>query len=163
MKSPSGLDAEGERLRFLTRVVEREAAHLNDTDHRLFVLPMRVERAASLPTDSQLAERVEAFVARFARLQDTLGDKLLPALLKSLGERPGPFIDNLNIAEREGWVESATTWFELRRLRNQMVHAYTEDTRVFVDALNEAHTGVPLLQAAARAMRDELARRGWAS
>lgn len=31
----------------------------------------------------------DAFVARFSRLQDTLGDKLLPALLKVLdGRRP---------------------------------------------------------------------------
>ena len=61
---------------------------------------MTPERASSLPTDAVPAERVDAFVARFAGLQDTLADKLLPALLRWLGERPGPFIDNLNAAER---------------------------------------------------------------
>ncbi|WP_157267757.1 hypothetical protein [Azohydromonas aeria] len=73
--------AERERLLFLARVVEREARYLADTDGRLFELPMTLDRAATLPQDSLLAERVDAFVARFARLQDTLGDKLLPALL----------------------------------------------------------------------------------
>jgi len=36
-----------------------------------------------------LAERLDAFAARFARLQDTAGDKLLPALLTWLGEPVG--------------------------------------------------------------------------
>jgi len=38
--------------------------------------------AQDLENNIELAERVEAFVARFGRLQDTLGDKLLPTLLK---------------------------------------------------------------------------------
>ena len=50
--------------------------------------PFSKERAATLPTDGLLSERVEAFVSRFSRLQDTLGDKLIPQLLMALGENP---------------------------------------------------------------------------
>jgi len=39
---------------------------------------MTIEQLATLDTDDSLAERVEAFAARFVRLQDTLSDKLLP-------------------------------------------------------------------------------------
>ena len=39
--------------------------------------------------------KVEAFVSRFCRLQDTLGDKLLPALLKALGEPDRALLINL--------------------------------------------------------------------
>ena len=134
MTATPELNAERERLLFLARVVEREASYLEDTDGRLFAEPMTPERASILSADAVLAERVDAFVARFARLQDTLGDKLLPALLRWLGERPGPFIDNLNAAERLGWVGNAAGWFELRRLRNQMIHEYVEDLTVLVDA-----------------------------
>lgn len=151
--------AERERLLFLARVVEREAAYLAETDGRLFDVPMTLERAVTLPQDSLLAERVDAFVARFARLQDTLGDKLLPALLRWLGERLGPFIDNLQTAERLGWVGDAAAWFTLRRLRNQMIHEYVEDPSVFVDALNAAHDGVSALLTTAVALRDEVTRR----
>ena len=87
MKATPDLNGERERVLFLARVVEREAAYLSDTDHRLFALPMTAERASNLPYDALLPERVDAFVARFARLQDTLADKLLPALLRWLGER----------------------------------------------------------------------------
>jgi class 3 adenylate cyclase len=48
-----------------------------------------------------------AFVSRFGRLQDTVGDKLLPALLSALAEPVGPAIDNLDKAEKLGLLESA--------------------------------------------------------
>ncbi|TVP60703.1 MAG: hypothetical protein EA349_01005 [Halomonadaceae bacterium] len=85
--------------------------------------------------DVDMAERLDAFVARFSRLQDTLGDKLIPTLLSYLGEQTGPAIDNLNRAEKFGWIESAEEWIVYRKLRNQMIHEYIEDTAVLTDAL----------------------------
>jgi hypothetical protein len=98
------------RLQFLARVVGKECRHLETTDRRLFAAAMTPERAASLADDADLAERVEAFVGRFGRLQDTLAEKLLPAILSALGEQAGAQIDNLDRAERLGWVESADQW-----------------------------------------------------
>ena len=70
-----------EKLLFLAETVLAEAALLCITDGRLFAEPMTAERADSLKLDNDLAERVDAFVARFGCLQDTVGDKLLPAVL----------------------------------------------------------------------------------
>lgn len=78
-----------ERLRFLVETVLAESALLLSTDARLFGVPMTPERVQSLRVDQDLAERVDAFVARFGRLQDTLGDKLLPRLLDWLAEACG--------------------------------------------------------------------------
>ena len=64
-----------ERLRFLVRVADKEARHLTETTERLFDTPFTTERAESLATNPDIAERVDAFVSRFGRLQDTLGDK----------------------------------------------------------------------------------------
>jgi hypothetical protein len=72
-----------ERLKFLCRVVPRELEHLASTDARFFVEPFSVERAEALCLNVDDAERVEAFVGR---LQDTLGDKFLPAYLSAVGE-----------------------------------------------------------------------------
>jgi len=69
---------------------------------------------------------VDAFVARFGRLQDTLGDKLLPAWLAAHGEKTATFIENLDRAEQLGLVEDAQAWIDMRRLRNQMIHEYVE-------------------------------------
>jgi hypothetical protein len=152
---------ERERLRFLARVVGKEAKHLEGTTRRLFASPFDAERARLLDTDEALAEQVDAFVSRFSRLQDTLGDKLLPALLRALGEAPGAAIDNLDLAERLGFIPSADRWLEIRKLRNLMVHEYVEDPAVLADALQQAHSYVAVLLDVSQCLTGEIARRGW--
>jgi hypothetical protein len=148
-------------LQFLARVVDKETRHLNLTSRRLFTVPFTADRVAKLETAPELAERVDAFVSRFGRLQDNLGDKLLPILLRALGEKTGAVIDNLDRAERLGLIPSADQWTEIRKLRNQMVHDYVEDPRVLADALEAAHGFVPVLTNVANRIRRELDRRGW--
>lgn len=138
-----------ERLRFLADVVSREAQYLAQTDQRLFGVGFGMAEAANLPNNPELGERVDAFVARFGRLQDTLGGALLPRLLEALLEPVGSVLDNLNRAERLGWIRSASDWAELRLLRNRMVHEYVRDMQELVDALQAAHSGVADLTAAA--------------
>jgi uncharacterized protein with HEPN domain len=116
--------------------------------------------AQDLETNIELAERVEAFVARFGRLQDTLGDKLLPTLLKALGEKTGAVIDNLDRAERLGFISSVDDWLTIRKLRNQMVHDYIEDLVVLTDALTTGHSYVSQLTQSARKMITEIEGRG---
>lgn len=148
------------RLRFLARVVEKESRHLSETDARLFAEPFTRERVESLEGDPVLAERVDAFVGRFARLQDTVGDKLLPAVLTVLGETPGAAIDDLDRAERFGWLQSVDVWMTARQLRNRMVHEYVESPELLADALNTGHELVPLLTATGQAIVEELQKRG---
>lgn len=150
------------RLSFLARVVDKECRHLESTDRRLFVAPMTVERVASLANDPDLAERVEAFVGRFGRLQDTVADKLLPALLAALGETLGAQLDNLDRAERLGWIISADQWMTIRKLRNQMVHEYMEDLAVLASALQSGHDFVAPLLVAATTLTSQVKSRGWA-
>jgi hypothetical protein len=133
------------RLQFLVRVVGKECRYLQQTDSRLFDVPFTPERAALLEAQPDLAERVEAFVGRFARLQDTVGDKLLPSLLAALGESPASAIDNLDKAERLGLIQSADDWLAMRQLRNQMVHEYVDDAALLSGALQSGHEFVPAL------------------
>ncbi|RLK48386.1 hypothetical protein DFR31_2266 [Alkalispirillum mobile] len=149
------------RLQFLARVVERESHHLQITDNRLFPRPFTVEDARTLGENIDLAERVEAFVSRFGRLQDTIGDKLLPAYLKAAGEAPGLAVDNLDQAERQGLIDSTEHWFALRKLRNQMVHEYIEDPKVLADALNSGHEAVPTLVTTGERLLRDIRLRGW--
>lgn len=143
-------DSLATRLDFLARVTEKECRHLLDTDGRLFGSLFTMEEAQKIETDPILAERLDAFVSRFGRLQDTVGDKLLPTLLSALAETPGPAIDNLDKAEKFGLIASADAWMEMRRLRNQMVHEYIEDLAVLASALRSGHDFVPALVSSAR-------------
>lgn len=155
----SGLLASRQRLLALSDVVLREVARLRQTDARLFTRPFDEARIASLEADFDLAERVDAFVARFGRLQDTVGDKLLPRLLGELAEPVGAAIDNLARAERLGWLQDVEQWLAMRRLRNLMVHEYVGKPAELAEALAAGHGFVPQLCATAEALVAETRRR----
>lgn len=76
---------------------------------------------------------LEAFTARFGRMQDTIADKLLPRWLAALAEAPGSQIEVLNRAERLGIVTSVEQWLEARKLRNRLVHEYIENPKGFAE------------------------------
>ena len=147
------------RLDYLLETVALEARHLEQTDQRVFARPFDAARTQALRHHIEDSERTDAFTARFGRLQDTLGDKLLPELLNCLGERLGPVIDNLDRAEKLGLLESADQWLALRKLRNRMVHEYVRDMQALANALNEAHAAVPSLLACANRMAAYVAQR----
>lgn len=150
-----------DRLRFLNRVIKRELKHLLTTDRRVFSEPFVPARASVLPDNVEEAERVEAFVSRFGRLQDTLGDKLLPLYLHALGERTGAAIDNLDRAEKLGLIPSSDDWIAMRKLRNKMVHEYIEDPITLADALQAGHDYVPVLSKVVEHLLADMQARGW--
>ncbi len=150
-------DPELLRVADLLRIAARELVHLRTTDRRLFAGgPVGPELADRLETDQALAERLDAFVARFGRLQDTLGARLLPATMRLLGDAPGAMLENLDWAERLGLVRSADAWAEIRRLRNRMIHEYVSDPAALADALNRAHAFIPDLERFLEAVRERL-------
>jgi hypothetical protein len=67
-----------ERLRWLLETVRREAEHLLGTTHRLFRHQIDAAWVDALAQSPELAARVDAFGARFGRLQDSIGRKLIP-------------------------------------------------------------------------------------
>lgn len=141
-----------ERLKFLVRVVGKEVNHLIFAQKQVFLPFFTLDDAKGLEQNPEFAMKVEAFSGRFARLQDTVGDKLLPAWLEALNERVGAAIDNLNKAEKLGVLTSVDDWLMVRGLRNQMVHEYIESPETLTDALNQANNHVALIVSCANAI-----------
>lgn len=150
-----------QRVQFLARIVSKEIRHLRQTDERLFTIPFTRQRVEQMESDIDLAERVDAFVSRFGRLQDTVGDKLLPHYLNAVGESAGAAVDNLNRMEKLGLIQSAETWITLRDMRNEMIHEYIEDLTILVNALNKGHEYVAMLVNDAQQILNDLESRGW--
>lgn len=128
-----------EAFRHTAEIVAKEARLLQKTMRRLFVSKIDADWVNALQDDDALAERVEAFASRFGRLQDTLGEKLLPRMAVLAGRRPAALIELLAAAEKLGWIESADRWLEWRKLRNRLVNEYMQDPVQFAQALNEAN------------------------
>lgn len=112
-------------------VVARETRHLAYSRRRLFAQPIDADWVRGLDDSPEIAERLEAFVSRFGRMQDTMANRLLPRWLICLAEMPGSQIETLNRAERLGVIASALDWLEARQLRNRLVHEYMENPDAF--------------------------------
>ena len=134
-----------ERLSGLLKTAQAELLHLQQTDQRLFGRPFSAEGLVIQLEDIDFSERVDAFVARFGRLQDLLGDKLLPAWLKAMQEGVGAALENLDRAERLGLIDGADDWLAVRKLRNLMVHEYIDRAETLHAALYAAHAHVDML------------------
>jgi hypothetical protein len=129
----------------LIRVTAKEVRYLERTADRLRSVNIDIFWVESLESNDEHSEMLDAFVSRYGRLQDTLGDKLLPAILSASLEKTGAQLDNLLRAEKLGWIESTQTWIELRELRNRLVHEYIESAGDLLSALQQALQGVHIL------------------
>jgi hypothetical protein len=129
----------------LIRITEKEAHYLGRTADRLRALTIDLQWVESLDNNDEHSEMLDAFVSRYGRLQDMLGDKLLPAMLRASLEKMGSQLDNLLRAEKLGWIDSTQTWIEIRELRNKLVHEYIESPSVLLSALQQALLCVHIL------------------
>ena len=148
-------DDQTRAIKQITHQIAGETAHI-------WVFGSRLDDTAFGGDLDLLLEQVDAFVSRFSRLQDTLGDKLLPFLLMALGEKNSSMIDNLDRAERLRLSPSTDEWLSMCNLRNQMIHEYVEDLAILTNALQSAHQLVPILIAASEKILSEISNRGWA-
>lgn len=136
-------------------LAEREASYLAYSHRTLFSLAMDLPWVEALPARDDLAEKIDAFVSRFARLQDHIGDKLLPGFARLLGESPRSLLDVLAIAERMEWVASAEAFIGARRLRNLLVHEYMTNAPLFLEALQAADSAARMLLSIVLRLREQ--------
>ncbi len=138
-------------------LARKEAAHLQYTQRTLFAQTIDANWVQQLEARPELAEKVDAFVSRFGRLQDQIGEKLMPRFAALLGESPKSMLDVLAYAEKMQWVNSAETFIGARKLRNLLVHEYMSDVELFLQALLAAREASEMLFSAVAAIAAEAA------
>lgn len=139
------LPEHADNARLALNLAEREAAHLAYTHRTLYALSIDLAWVRSLSEREDLAEKLDAFVGRFGRLQDHIGDKLLPRFSALVGAQPKSLLDLLAYAERMNWLESAEEFIGVRKLRNLLVHEYMSSEELFFEALQSADSATKML------------------
>lgn len=83
---------------------------------------------------------LDQFAYRYTRLQDDIGNRLMPAILKALGEDVAemPALDRFARLEQLGWLASAEAWNLLRQIRNQFTHDYPDSATERFERLQAA-------------------------
>jgi hypothetical protein len=128
-------DADQERLRLALAESQGHLDRLNYAARATAALfPMEAGRYQRLSAPE--ITLLDQMLFRFGKLQDSIGQRLLPAILRAGQEwhEQETFLDKLNRLEKLGAVPSALGWVELRELRHSAMHEYPDDP-----ALNAAN------------------------
>lgn len=100
--------------------------------------------------DKELLRILDQIACRFTKLQDSMGEKVLPLILV-LAQEPissgVTFVEKLNRLERIGAIPSAEEWKQLRVARNAVAHEYPDDPELRTSAINRFLAGAKQLSA----------------
>lgn len=116
--------------------------HVHFIEHARRHIPAPTAELLQNPSD-ELVAALDQFVYRFSKLQDTLGRKVLRAVLVEHFREPyedAPFRDVLDRLEALRIVDSADRWDEYRVVRNALVHDYPESAAEKAQVLSEGFT-----------------------
>jgi hypothetical protein len=127
------------------------ARHLHHLQHALKAVQSTLPLSAAdlKAMDDEAVQDWDQLILRFAKLQDTMGSRLFPAVLDLLheGYEDRPMLDKLHRLEKLGYLGSAEQWHGLRAIRNRFAHDYPEDDALKAAYLNEAAVAVAVLDA----------------
>ena len=86
-----------------------------------------VQEWAVIEADSLAVRLLDQIIYRFSKLQDAVGERLVPATLGILGESidDWPMHDRLHRLERLGYLD-AKQWIVWRAIRNSLSHEYPD-------------------------------------
>lgn len=100
---------------------------------------------------------VDQLLFRFIKLQDTVGERLLPATLSQLREsfEEWPMRDQLNRLEKLGYLD-VNTWLAWREVRNMLAHEYEDNPEIRFATLMVAIDAAKALTALYRNWRTRL-------
>ncbi|MGA8054987.1 MAG: hypothetical protein WCA12_14190 [Burkholderiales bacterium] len=143
----------GDRLALARWEADRHAAVLSDALAEWDGLP--APSLEAIEGDRHLRQLTDQLLFRFMKLQDVIGERLVPATLGWLAEpfEPWPMRDRLDRLEKLGFVDVAH-WLRWRETRNRLAHEYP-------DAPALRHAQVLAAIEAARAL--VLAYRAWSA
>ncbi len=102
-------------------------------------MPLSVKKFNSL-SDEEIGH-IDQFVFRFSKLQDSMGKRLFPLILMSMGEdlEDMSFTDILNKLEKLKIINNAESWKELREIRNEISHEYSSEISYLVEGMNKLY------------------------
>ena len=117
-----------DRLKLL-RYIEECDRHVLKIKHAVSkmkdFMPLTISKFKLLSEDDK--EHIDQLIFRYSKLQDAMGERLFPSILKNLKENfeNKPFRDLTDRLEKLEIIDSTNDWDELRKSRNILAHEYS--------------------------------------
>jgi len=129
-----------EKLEKIFYECDRHILRINSATKKMSsYMPLNKDKFIDLNDDE--VEHIDQFLFRFAKLQDSVGQKLFKTILLYLNEEieGKPFIDILNLMEKLHLLDSANEWRELRDDRNELAHNYEDEPEEMSITINKLY------------------------
>ena len=90
--------------------------------------------------DKERIKTIDAFIFRFIKLQDFMGDKLFKELIKRVGEYKDnmSLIDVLDKLEKLEIIDNTDKWLSFRAIRNKLTHEYPNNQEDTIEGIKLA-------------------------
>ncbi len=87
--------------------------------------------------DKEKIKTIDAFIFRFIKLQDFMGDKLFKEILKSTADYKDnmSLMDCLDKLEKLEIIENTEKWLKYRAVRNKLTHEYSTNQEDMVSGI----------------------------
>lgn len=123
-------------IRIILQEIDKHKERLEYTKSKI----EKWQLSQQLLENPEVAQTIDSFIFRFSKMQDSMGEKLFPLILETLGEetRNKPFIDILNRLERLEFIPSADEWKKLRNLRNSLTDTYPWEKEILLEEIKQA-------------------------
>lgn len=144
-----------DRLAIALWEADRHAAALSDALAEWAAAPAL--DMAQLERDRLLLRLADQILFRFTKLQDALGERLVPATLQRLAEsfEDWPMRDRLERLEKLGYL-AVDDWLRWRELRNRLAHEYPDQPELRFAVLKAAIGAAGEIVAAHARWKDRL-------
>jgi len=88
--------------------------------------------------DIEKIKAIDSFIYRFTKIQDKMGDKFFPSVLRELEEYKNSMalIDVLNKLEKLELLGNSDDWIDYRKLKNSLTHEYPNNSDDVLEAIN---------------------------
>ena len=123
----------------LNEVIETSYLHLNRAkDNYNEMIEFSIDQ--TIYQDKEKIKTIDAFIFRFIKLQDFMGEKLFKEVLKSVGEYKDnmALIDCLDKLEKLEIIAQADQWMNYRAIRNKLTHEYSTNQEEMISGIQLA-------------------------
>ncbi|MDF1883843.1 nucleotidyltransferase substrate binding protein, partial [Sulfurimonas sp. SAG-AH-194-C21] len=87
--------------------------------------------------DDENVKTIDAFIYRFVKLQDYIGDKLFKELLRAVAEYKEnmSMLDVLDKLEKLEIIPDEDRWLDYREVRNKLTHEYPDNENEILEGI----------------------------
>ncbi len=134
-----GIELNLERLK-IEKIFQECAKHLQRINEAYgdmtAFMPLTATKFQSLSKDE--VQAIDQYLFRFAKLQDSMGEKLFKVLLGRFEQNADklPFLDVIKKMEKYIDMDIVNEWQDLMNIRNQLSHEYEDDAIEMANSIN---------------------------